>query len=72
MPRNEESILIRPDSKHRVTYYLGQQTLNRVDYLAETMSTPKSSVIDKAIEVYTDLVVKEQNRNERKKDYGTS
>tara|TARA_R100000808_G_scaffold18893_1_gene41256 strand:- start:7996 stop:8199 length:204 start_codon:yes stop_codon:yes gene_type:complete len=64
MPRLEkDSVLISPTSKERVTYYLGEETLNRVTSLSEMMKVPKSLIIEKSVSVYTDLVIKERKKN---------
>ena len=64
MPRpDKDSVLISPTKKERVTYYIGEETLNRVASLSETMNVPKSLVIEKAVSVYTDEVIKERRKN---------
>ena len=63
MPRikkNKTSILIEPSEKKRSTFYLKVDTLNKVQGLANLMDVNQNAIIDKSVQVYTELVSSER------------
>lgn len=67
MPRikkNKTSILIEPSEKKRATFYLKVDTLNKVQGLANLMDVNQNAIIDKSVQVYTELVSSERKELE--------